>query len=55
MSDEMNQENVLLYVNDPKQMNEYELTYKGKRVELAGVPVIRQKNWYKKPEMSILW
>jgi cytochrome c-type biogenesis protein CcmF len=38
MSDEMNQENVLLYVNDPKQMNEYELTYKGKRVELAGVP-----------------
>jgi cytochrome c-type biogenesis protein CcmF len=38
MSDEMNQENVLLYVYDPKQMNEYELTYKGKRVELAGVP-----------------
>lgn len=38
MSDEMNQENVLLYANDPRQMDEYELTYKGKRVELAGVP-----------------
>jgi len=38
MSDEMNQENVLLFVNEPKTMNEYELTYKGKRIELAGVP-----------------
>jgi len=38
MSEEMNQENVLLYANDPRQMSEYELTYKGKRVELAGVP-----------------
>ena len=38
MSDEMNQENVLLFVNEPRTMNEYELTYKGKRIELAGVP-----------------
>jgi len=38
MSDEMNQENVLLFTNEPKAMNEYELTYKGQRVELAGVP-----------------
>jgi cytochrome c-type biogenesis protein CcmF len=38
MSDEMNLENVLLYANDPRQMSEYELTYKGKRVELKGIP-----------------
>jgi len=38
MSDEMNQENVLLFANEPKTMNEYELTYKGQRIELAGVP-----------------
>jgi cytochrome c-type biogenesis protein CcmF len=38
MSDEMNRENVLLFVNEPREMNEYELTYKGQRVELAGVP-----------------
>ena len=38
MSDEMNRENVLLFVNEPRVMNEYELTYKGQRVELAGVP-----------------
>ena len=38
MSDEMNQENVLLYVNEPKVMNEYELTYRGQRIELEGVP-----------------
>jgi cytochrome c-type biogenesis protein CcmF len=38
MSDEMNQENVLLFVNETKAMDEYELTYKGQRVELAGIP-----------------
>jgi cytochrome c-type biogenesis protein CcmF len=38
MSDEMNQENVLLFVNETRVMDEYELTYKGQRVELAGVP-----------------
>ena len=38
MSDEMNRENVLLFVDEPKSMNEYELTYKGQRIELAGIP-----------------
>lgn len=38
MSDEMNQENVLLFANEPRIMNEYELTYKGQRIELAGIP-----------------
>lgn len=38
MSDEMNQENVILFANEPRKMNQYELTYKGQRVELAGVP-----------------
>jgi len=44
MSEEMNLENVLLYVNDSKKMDEYELTYKGKRIELAGVPGYPPKN-----------
>jgi len=48
MSEEMNLENVLLYVNDPKTMDEYELTYKGKRVELAGVPGYPPKNIVRK-------
>jgi cytochrome c-type biogenesis protein CcmF len=48
MSEEMNLENVLLYVNDPKTMDEYELTYKGKRVELAGVPGYPPKNIIRK-------
>ncbi len=37
-SDEMNLENVLLFANEPRVMNEYVLTYKGQRVELDGVP-----------------
>jgi len=37
-SDKMNLENVLLFVNEPKVMSDYELTYKGQRVELEGVP-----------------
>lgn len=37
-SDEMNLENVLLFANEPRNMNEYELTYKGQRIELDGVP-----------------
>lgn len=38
MSDEMNRENVLLFINEPRQMNDYTLTYKGQRVEIEGVP-----------------
>ncbi len=48
MSDEMNQENVLLFVNETRAMDEYELTYKGKRVELAGVPGLPPKNIVRK-------
>lgn len=44
MSDEMNRENVLLFVNETRAMDEYELTYKGKRIELAGVPGLPPKN-----------
>lgn len=32
-SDEFNQENVLLWLNEPRQMQEYELIYKGQYVE----------------------
>lgn len=37
-SDEMNQNNVLLWLNDPVKMAEYELLYKGARVEIKNVP-----------------
>ncbi len=37
-SDEMNRENVLLFLNEPRQMNEYELIYKGRRKEVEKVP-----------------
>ena len=48
MSNEMNQENVLLFANETKTMNEYELTYKGQRVELAGVPGFPSKKLIRK-------
>ena len=48
MSDEMNQENVLLFAYESKTMNEYELTYKGQRVELAGVPGFPSKKLIRK-------
>ena len=44
MSDQMNQENVLLFTNEPKVMNKYELTYKGQRIELEGIPGYPAKN-----------
>ncbi len=37
-SEEMNRENVLLFQNDPRQMKEYELVYKGRRKEVVDVP-----------------
>jgi cytochrome c-type biogenesis protein CcmF len=37
MSDEMNRENVLLFVDEPREMNEYELVYKGRRKEVKGI------------------
>lgn len=37
-SDEFNQENVLLWLNEPRQMQEYELVYKGQYVESSAVP-----------------
>jgi cytochrome c-type biogenesis protein CcmF len=44
----MNQENVLLFTNEPRTMNEYELTYKGQRIELAGVPGFPSKKLVRK-------
>lgn len=37
-SDEFNQENVLLWLNEPRQMQEYELVYKGQYIESADFP-----------------
>jgi cytochrome c-type biogenesis protein CcmF len=48
MSDQMNLENVLLFVNEPRTMSDYELTYKGQRVELEGVPGFPPKNLIRK-------
>jgi len=59
--DEMNQENILLWFNEPRKMKDYELVYKGDRTEVKGVPgyvdkkilektnkdhiVVAQKDW----------
>jgi len=50
MSDDMNRENVLLFANEPKLMNDYELTYKGQRIELVGVPGFPPKGYVAKTE-----
>ena len=38
MSDEMNRENVLLWLNEPEKMQQYQLVYKGQYKEIEGVP-----------------
>ena len=38
MSDEQNSENVLLFRNDPQKMDEFQLSYKGPRIEVKGFP-----------------
>lgn len=43
-SEEMNQSNVLLWLEEPLQMNHYELTYKGPRIEPIGLPGYIDKN-----------
>ncbi len=48
LSDEMNQENVILFTNETKTMNEYQITYKGQRVELAGVPGLPSRKLIRK-------
>jgi cytochrome c-type biogenesis protein CcmF len=35
--DEINRENLLLFVDDPRQMQEYNLIYRGQRIEAKGV------------------
>jgi cytochrome c-type biogenesis protein CcmF len=44
MSDELNRENVLLFLNEPRQMNEYQLIYKGRRLDVKEVPGYVNKN-----------
>ncbi len=36
--DELNKENVLLWINQPLQMKDYEVIYRGRHKKLAGVP-----------------
>ncbi|MTI33632.1 heme lyase CcmF/NrfE family subunit [Xanthovirga aplysinae] len=36
--DEVNLKNLLLFINEPNQMDKYEVTYKGQRLEVKGVP-----------------
>lgn len=38
MSDQMNQENSILYRNTPTRMADYTLTFKGPRIEIKGLP-----------------
>ena len=43
-SEEMNRENILLWLNQPQQMQEYELVYHGQFKEIEGVPGYVDKN-----------
>src|SRR5690606_15233924 len=43
-SDEMNRENVLLFLNEPRKMQEYELIYQGRRKEVKGLPFYIPEN-----------
>lgn len=40
-----NKENVLLWLNQPERMNEYQLTYRGPRVEIRDVPGYVPRDW----------
>jgi cytochrome c-type biogenesis protein CcmF len=42
--EEANVENVLLWYNEPREMDEYELTYRGSRLELEDMPGYVDKN-----------
>jgi len=42
--EEANVENVLLWINEPREMDQYELTYKGSRMEIKGMPGYVNKN-----------
>ncbi len=46
-SDEFNQENVLLWLNEPRQMQEYELVYKGQYIEPVSGSEYLDKTWLK--------
>jgi cytochrome c-type biogenesis protein CcmF len=41
-----NKENTLLWANQPTQMDDYWLTYKGKRMELREAPGYYKKDWF---------
>jgi cytochrome c-type biogenesis protein CcmF len=42
-SDEMNAENILLWRNDPRAMDNYKVTYKGQCVEVENMPILVKK------------
>ncbi len=42
--DEANVENMLLWINEPREMGKFNLTYKGSRIEVKGVPGYVEKN-----------
>ncbi len=46
-SEEMNRENILLWLNEPERMQQYELVYKGQFQEVEGVPGYVDKNLFK--------
>ena len=40
-----NKENVLLWINQPERMDKYQMTYRGQRVEIRGVPGYVPRSW----------
>ena len=42
--DEINKENLLLFIHEPRQMGDYRLTYEGKRIEAKGVDGFISRN-----------
>ena len=40
-----NKENLILFYNQPARMGEYQVTYKGQRMEASGIPGYIRKDW----------
>ncbi|WKN40786.1 heme lyase CcmF/NrfE family subunit [Tunicatimonas pelagia] len=49
-----NLENTLLWINEPRNMDKYELVYKGQRVDAQGVPVYVEKDLLRPTEKPFL-
>jgi cytochrome c-type biogenesis protein CcmF len=52
LSDDINRENVLLFIDETRKMNDYELLYKGQRVKIDGVGGYLKKSHFDQTKES---